>query len=104
MKIKYVQREEKKVEEEVKLPVYSQDSSDHGDSYHRLYELDGRLFVDSIYIRNDIDFEITTKHFRDNDLYINGQYYLGRGEYECTEAEWIKAVECTTAFLNHMGQ
>lgn len=85
-------------EVDVELPRYSRHDLDNSAIYSKLFaDEKGALFRLSINIGEDWrskeeSVEMTVHTVSSANLGVNGDYYLGNGEFKSSEDEWVEAV------------
>lgn len=91
-------------EVEVTFPCYSQQILDTLSIYNKLDVDDGeKLFLRSIEIGQEWSGEkfvkLSLHELQSNDLGRDGDYYLGIGEFESSEAGWNRAIDMATKMM-----
>src|SRR5690349_1060758 len=100
MKFKVKRQSVKQESVEVELPCYSRHDLEFSTLYRKLIaDENGDLFLFTIDTQVD-RIELSMEQLLGPDLGINGDYYLGEGEYKSSEKEWLSAFAHAEAMMD----
>lgn len=101
-KIHKVQRDVSRVVE-LDLPRYAHHDLDDSDIYMKMSAVkdnDKYVTVLKVHVDHRKDRVEVEVEMMSTELGQNGEYYLGLGEFECTEKEWLDALREASHLLN----
>lgn len=103
MNIRFAETETKHTEEEVIFPIYSRSEHEDGSGYNRYVKRTSPIHSIEIMIRKGhgfIGYEISTMEKIVEVIYINKDFYLGKGKYKCTKEQFEQALKDTKEWID----